>query len=325
MALSTLNSGAEYAKSKIAKDLEGNSFDFSGFLFRTSLFLGLGLGVVILGAVLWDVIGDGSGVLLDRGWDFITGNSSSRANTYGIFEGLRGTFWIGVFVVVFAFPIGIGAAIYLEEYARDTRLTRFIELNIRNLAGVPSVVYGVLGLAIFVRALDGFYPNSIEKHLGSTTAAAGSTLAILVLPIVIITSAEAIRAVPQALREGGYGVGATKWEVIKHHVLPYAAPGIFTGTLLSLARALGEAAPLILVGGVLGSLGPKSSLFELEQLGERFTAMPLMITQLAKKPAFIGDWNAATAGAILVLLAVVISANIVAILLRNYFENKRTN
>ena len=141
MALSTLNSGAEYAKSKIAKDLEGNSFDFSGFLFRTSLFLGLGLGVVILGAVLWDVIGDGSGFLLDRGWDFITGNSSSRANTYGIFEGLRGTFWIGVFVVVFAFPIGIGAAIYLEEYARDTRLTRFIELNIRNLAGVPSVVY----------------------------------------------------------------------------------------------------------------------------------------------------------------------------------------
>ena len=140
MALSTLNSGAEYAKSKIAKDLEGNSFDFAGFLFRASLFLGLGLGVVILGAVLWDVIGDGSGFLLDRGWDFMTGNASSRANTYGVFEGLRGTFWIGVFVVVFAFPIGIGAAIYLEEYAPDTRLTRFIELNIRNLAGVPTVV-----------------------------------------------------------------------------------------------------------------------------------------------------------------------------------------
>ena len=187
----------------------------------------------------------------------------------------------------------------------------------------PIIVNNVLTAVASIT--EKFYPNSIEKHLGSTTAAAGSTLAILVLPIVIITSAEAIRAVPQALREGGYGVGATKWEVIKHHVLPYAAPGIFTGTLLSLARALGEAAPLILVGGVLGSLGPKSSLFELEQLGERFTAMPLMITQLAKKPAFIGDWNAATAGAILVLLAVVISANIVAILLRNYFENKRTN
>ena len=120
-----------------------------------------------------------------------------------------------MFVVVFSFPIGIGAAIYLEEYAPDNRVTRFIEINIRNLAGVPSVVYGVLGLAIFVRALDGFYPSSLDKHLGSTTAAAGATLAILVLPIVIITSAEAIRAVPQALREGGFGVGATKWEVIR--------------------------------------------------------------------------------------------------------------
>ena len=274
---------------------------------------------------MWDVLGDGTGFLFDRGWDFITGNAKSRSDEYGIFEGLRGTFWIGVFVVVFSFPIGIGAAIYLEEYAPDNRVTGFIELNIRNLAGVPSVVYGVLGLAIFVRALDGFYPSSLDKHLGSTTAAAGATLAILVLPIVIITSAEAIRAVPQALREGGFGVGATKWEVIRHHVLPYAAPGIFTGTLLSLARALGEAAPLILVGGVLGSLGPKSSLFELEQLGERFTAMPLMITQLAKKPAFVGDWNSATAAAILVLLVVVIFANLVAILLRNHFEKKRSN
>ncbi|HAY50629.1 MAG TPA: phosphate ABC transporter permease PtsA [Acidimicrobiaceae bacterium] len=325
MALSTLNSGAEYAKEKVAADLQGKTFDFAGAVFRLSLLTGLAFGILILGAVMWDVLGDGTGFLFDRGWDFITGNAKSRSDEYGIFEGLRGTFWIGVFVVVFSFPIGIGAAIYLEEYAPDNRVTRFIELNIRNLAGVPSVVYGVLGLAIFVRALDGFYPSSLDKHLGSTTAAAGATLAILVLPIVIITSAEAIRAVPQALREGGFGVGATKWEVIRHHVLPYAAPGIFTGTLLSLARALGEAAPLILVGGVLGSLGPKSSLFELEQLGERFTAMPLMITQLAKKPAFVGDWNSATAAAILVLLVVVIFANLVAILLRNHFEKKRSN
>ncbi len=324
MALSTLNSGAEHAREKIVKEFQGTRFDISGFIFRFSLLFGLGSGVLILGAVMWDVVGDGSGFLFDRGWEFLTGNASSRANSYGIFEGLRGTFWIGVFVVVFAFPLGVGAAIYLEEYASDSRLTRFIELNIRNLAGVPSVVYGVLGLAIFVRALDGFYPNSIDRHLGSTTAAAGATLAILVLPIVIITASEAIRAVPQSLREGGFGVGATKWEVIRHHVLPYAAPGIFTGTLLSLARALGEAAPLILIGGVLGSLGPKSSLLELEQLGERFTAMPLMITQLAKKPAFIGDWNSATAAAILVLLVVVVAANLIAICLRNHYERKRS-
>ena len=280
MALSTLNSGAEHAREKIVRELQGTRFDISGFIFRFSLLFGLGSGVLILGAVMWDCSGR-IRLSLDRGWEFLTGNASSRANSYGIFEGLRGTFWIGVFVVVFAFPLGVGAAIYLEEYASDSRLTRFIELNIRNLAGVPSVVYGVLGLAIFVRALDGFYPNSIERHLGSTTAAAGATLAILVLPIVIITASEAIRAVPQSLREGGFGVGATKWEVIRHHVLPYAAPGIFTGTLLSLARALGEAAPLILIGVFWDHLAP-SSLLELEQLGERFTAMPLMITQLAK-------------------------------------------
>ena len=237
MALSTLNSGAEHAREKIVKELQGTRFDISGFIFRQACFwlrqrspnprrsyVGCSRGRIRLS--------------FDRGWDFITGNASSRANSYGIFEGLRGNIWIGVFVVVFAFPIGVGAAIYLEEYASDSRLTRFIELNIRNLAGVPSVVYGVLGLAIFVRALDGFYPNSIDRHLGSTTAAAGATLAILVLPIVIITASEAIRAVPQSLREGGFGVGATKWEVIRHHVLPYAAPGIFTRDLTITSKSI---------------------------------------------------------------------------------------
>jgi len=144
-----------------------------------------------------------------------------------------------------------------------------------------------------------------------------------VLPIVIITASEAIRAVPRPLREAGYGVGATKWEVTRHHVLPYAAPGILTGTLLSLARALGEAAPLILVGGVTGRLGPRSGLFELEQLGEQFTALPLQIAELAKQPANSGRWTDATAAAIVALLAVVIIANTVAILLRNHFEKKR--
>ena len=139
MKLTTLNNGAEYARNRTAQDLHGSKFDYSGIIFRISLLIGLGLGILILGAVLWDVIGDGTGYLFNRGWDFITGNASSRASSYGIFEGLRGTFWIGVFVIVFSFPLGIGAAIYLEEYARDTRLTRFIELNIRNLAGVPSV------------------------------------------------------------------------------------------------------------------------------------------------------------------------------------------
>jgi phosphate transport system permease protein len=323
MAFSTIDIGAQHARASVEKQLMSGRSDLPGRIFVALLLAGLAVAIFFLGAVLWQVVTEGVAYLSDRGAGFLRDNVSSRSGEYGIFEGLRGTFWIGVFVVVFSFPTGIGAAIYLEEYASDNAFTRFIELNIRNLAGVPSVVYGVLGLSIFVNQLSGFYPSSVDRHLGSTTAAAGATLAILVLPIVIITSAEAIRAVPRPLREGGYGVGATKWEVTRHHVLPYAAPGILTGTLLSLARALGEAAPLILVGGVLGSLGPQSGLFELEQLGEQFTAMPLQITQLAKKPASVGDWTGATSAAILVLLVVVIAANAVAILMRNHFEKKR--
>jgi phosphate transport system permease protein len=323
MALTTIGVGGRQARQTVEANLSGSRVDASGWTFVILLLGGLAIAIFFLGAVMWDVLHDGIPYLTDRGTAFLSETGSSRSEEFGIFEGLRGTFWIGVFVVVFAFPTGIAAAIYLEEYAPDNRLTRFIELNIRNLAGVPSVVYGVLGLSIFVNRLHGFYPSSVERHLGSTTAAAGATLAILVLPIVIITSAEAIRAVPRPLREAGYGVGATKWEVTRHHVLPYAAPGILTGTLLSLARALGEAAPLILIGGVLGSLGPRSGLLDLEQLGEQFTAMPLVITQLAKKPSTVGDWNAATAAAIIVLLAMVILANAAAIVLRNHFEKKR--
>lgn len=323
MALTTIGVGGEAARKRVEASLNRKGVDIWGSIFVAVLLAGLAVALFFLVAVLWDVISGGSSYLADRGSSFITENVSSRSSEYGIFEGLRGTFWIGVFVVVFAFPTGIAAAIYLEEYATRNKFTAFVELNIRNLAGVPSVVYGVLGLAIFVNRLDGFAPGSVDKHLGSTTAAAGATLAILVLPIVIITASEAIRAVPQALREGGYGVGATKWEVTRHHVLPYAAPGILTGTLLSLARALGEAAPLILVGGVLGSLGPRSSLLDPGQLGEQFTAMPLIITQLAKKPSGVGQWSAATSAAIIVLLVVVITANAAAILLRNHFEKKR--
>ncbi|MEZ5168660.1 MAG: phosphate ABC transporter permease PstA [Acidimicrobiales bacterium] len=273
MTFSTLDIGADHARKRVASSLTGSRVDTGGSIFVGVLVAGLGLAIFFLGAVMWEVLHDGIPYLSERGTAFLSETGSSRSSEFGIFEGLRGTFWIGVFVVVFAFPIGIGAAIYLEEYSSDGRFKRFVELNIRNLAGVPSVVYGVLGLSIFVNRLDGFFPGSVDRHLGSTTAAAGATLAVLVLPIVIITSAEAIRAVPRPLREAGYGVGATKWEVTRHHVLPYAAPGILTGTLLRW-RALGEAAPLILIGGVLGSLGPRSGLFEPEQLGEQFTAMP---------------------------------------------------
>ncbi len=230
---------------------------------------------------------------------------------------MRGTFFIGVFTVVFAFPLGIGAAIYLEEYAHQTRLTRFIDLSIRNLAGVPSVVYGILGLAIFVKALGSLTGPEAQ---GRSVISAGLTLAILVLPIVIITAAEALRAVPDSLREAGFGVGATRWEVTRDHVLPYAAPGVLTGTVLALARALGEAAPLILVGAVTGFLSGGTS-FSPETLDDRFTAMPIVITTWAGRPG--AEWEQVTAAAIVVLLAVVLAANAFAILLRNHYEKKR--
>ncbi|HLU42032.1 MAG TPA: phosphate ABC transporter permease PstA [Microthrixaceae bacterium] len=292
--------------------------DVAGAVFRAVLLLALATSVLILVVLLVDVISGGRTVLTERLGDFLTGSMRSQPSESGILQGLRGTFFIGVFTVVIAFPIGIAAALYLEEYAnRNGRLARFVDVNIRNLAGVPSVVYGILGFTIFVKALGGITGPDAG---GRSVVSAGLTLAILVLPIVIITSAESLRAVPQGLREAGYGVGATRWEVVRDHVLPYAAPGILTGTVLALARALGEAAPLILVGATTGYLTSGDS-FALDSLRERFTAMPILITTWAGRPG--EEWEAVTAAAIVVLLAVVLLANAVAILLRNRFEKKR--
>ena len=292
--------------------------DVAGAVFRAVLLLALATSVLILVVLLVDVISGGRTVLTERLGDFLTGSMRSQPSESGILQGLRGTFFIGVFTVVIAFPIGIAAALYLEEYAnRNGRLARFVDVNIRNLAGVPSVVYGILGFTIFVKALGGITGPDAG---GRSVVSAGLTLAILVLPIVIITSAESLRAVPQGLREAGYGVGATRWEVVRDHVLPYAAPGILTGTVLALARALGEAAPLILVGATTGYLTSGDS-FALDSLRERFTAMPILITTWAGRPG--EEWEAVTAAAIVVLLAVVLLANTAAILLRNRFEKKR--
>ena len=299
----------------VERQLRGQRVDVAGAVFRLLLVVALALTVTVLAVLLWDVWTGGWPVFRERAGSFINGTLSTRANRAGVFQGIRGSFWIAMFTIVLAFPLGIGAAIYLEEYAPRSRFARIVDLNIRNLAGVPSVVYGILGLAIFVKALGGFTG-------GRTVMAAGITLAILVLPLVIITSAEAIRAVPDSLREAGFGVGATRWEVIRHHVLPYAAPGILTGTVLSLARALGEAAPLILVGATTDFLGGgKGQLLDLTQLTERFTALPIVITTWAGRPQ--QDFRALTAAAIVVLLVVVLLFNSVAILLRNRYEKKR--
>lgn len=305
---------------RVEEQIRSGGRNIPNLLFQLSLLGALLFALLVLGVLIVDVIGDSWPVLSERLGDFLASSRRSAADESGVFQGLRGTFWIGVFVILLTFPMGIAAAIYLEEYASDNWLTRLIDINIRNLAGVPSVVYGILGFTIFVGLLDGVFGDR-EVTLGNTTTAGALTLAILALPVVIITSAEAIRAVPSSLKEAAYGVGATRWEVIKSHILPYAAPGILTGTLLSLARALGEAAPLILVGAVQGRLGPRTGFFDLQQLGERFTAMPIVITGYATQPG--SDWVPVTAAAIVILLLVVLGFNATAVLLRNRFESKR--
>jgi phosphate transport system permease protein len=301
----------------VRQQLTSGRRDRSGFIFRTLLQLAVVITIAVLGVLIVDVVSGGWGTLSGRLGDFLTGTLGSQAETSGLRQAIRGTFYIGVFVLVFAVPIGIGAAIYLEEYAKTGRLARFIDLNIRNLAGVPSVVYGILGLTIFVKALGGFTGPDAN---GRTVISAGLTLAILVLPIIIITSAEALRAVPNGIREAGYGVGATRWEVVRSHILPYAAPGILTGTVLAVARALGEAAPLILVGATTGFLTSGES-YSPASLRERFTALPTVITTWAGRPG--EGYRESTAAAIVILLVLVLVANAGAIFLRNHYEKKR--
>jgi phosphate transport system permease protein len=327
MALTTVESRTGAVEGTVAAALRGGRADMKGRAFEIALVAGLLLSLLILAALIWTVLTDGLPVYSERGWEFLDGAISSSAERAGISQGIVGSFWIAVSVIVLAVPLGVGSAIYLEEYAPRNRLTSFIELNVRNLAGVPSVVYGLLGLAIFVNAMSGFSSGSgVDRR---TLAAAGVTLAVLVLPIVIITTAEAIRAVPQTLREGAYGVGATRWEVIRTQVLPYAAPGILTGTLLSIARAIGEAAPLILVGAITGLAGRSpglsfESLLDPSSLTERFTAMPNIITTWAKLPQ--EDFKIHnTAAAIMAMLVFVLVINTIAIVLRNRFEKKRSS
>lgn len=305
---------ADATAERVRRQIEGSQRDLTGTAFRLALLAALGFTMTVLAVLLVDQVTTGWSVLGTRLGDFLTGTLQSIPDSAGIYQGLRGSFWIGVFTIVLAFPLGIGAGLYLEEYAPDTRLTRFITINIRNLAGVPSIVYGILGFAIFVKTLSGLTG-------GRSVVAAGITLAILVLPLIIITSSEAVRAVPDGIREAGFGVGATRWEVIRSHVLPYAAPGIITGTILALARALGEAAPLILIGAVTNRLGSNPGVFDVSSLQDRFTAMPIVITTWAGQPQ--PGFVSLTAAAIVVLLAVVLVANAAAIVLRNRYETKR--
>ena len=274
-----------------------------GRLFQVAMFVSLAIGIVSLVTLLAQVFLKGSSRL---NWDLISSFPSSLPDNAGIQSALFGTLWVMGVVAVTCIPIGVGAAVYLEEYANSERwYNRLIELNIQNLAAVPSIVYGILGLAFLVR---GF------ADLGQVVLAGGLTLSLLVLPIVIIASREAIRAVPGSIRQGSMALGATKWQTVRRQVLPAAIPGIATGTILALSRAIGEAAPLVLLGGLTFIT------FNPEGLDSQFTVLPIQIFNWISRPQ--EEFKVLAAAAIVVLLLMLIAMNAVAIYLRNRYQRK---
>jgi phosphate transport system permease protein len=264
--------------------------------------LGLLAALAALAALLIDVIADGAPRL---SWQFLTRYPSRFAAEAGILPAILGTFYVIVLTALMAVPVGVAAAVYLEEYGAQGRLGRIIEINIANLAGVPSIVYGLLGLGLFVRALA----------LGRSVVAGAATLALLVLPVVILATREALRAVPKSLREGSYALGATKWQTTQLQVLPAALPGILTGIILALSRAIGETAPLIIVGAVAYVR------FVPDSLWSPFTVLPIQIFNWVSRPQ-AGFAENAAAG-ILVLLVMLLLMNGAAIFIRDRYQRRR--
>lgn len=261
------------------------------------------LALAALGALLYDVLTSGAGRI---SWEFLTSYPSRRAESAGILPALAGSVFVISVTAALAVPFGIAAAIYLEEYGGRGRLARIIEVNVANLAGVPSIVYGLLGLGLFVRMMQ----------MGPSVIAGASTLALLVLPVVILSTREALRAVPKTLREGSYALGATKWQTIWHQVLPAAYPAIMTGLILALSRAIGETAPLVAIGALTYVPFVPSTIWS------PFTVLPIQIFDWVTRPQAAFSANAAAA--IIVLLALLLVMNAVAIVLRDRFQRRMT-
>lgn len=259
-----------------------------------------------------------------RSWltpGFLVRPQSANAALSGIRTALLGSLWVIAITICFSVPLGIGAAIYLEEFSSRNWFGRVIETNINNLAGVPSIIYGMLGLVIFVRALTQITSGSLfgavsaDEASGRTILSAGLTLGLLILPVIIINGQEAIRAVPDSLREAAYGVGCTRWQCVRWHVLPMAVPGILTGAILAVSRALGETAPLVVIGAATFISVDPTSLFA------KFTVLPIQIYQWTARPQ--AEFRNIAAAAILVLLALLLVINATAVLLRNRAEAQR--
>lgn len=282
-------------------------------LFGTVALIATLLGLIVLAALLADILIDG---LPRLSWDFVTSFPSRRAARAGILSPLVGTLWLLTITALVAIPIGVGAGIFLEEFAAETTLAKIIEVNIGNLAAVPSIIYGLLALQVFVRIMEPITG-------GRSVLAGGLTLALLVLPIIIVATREALRAVPGSIRQAGYALGTTRWQVVRDHVLPIAFPGVLTGTILALSRAIGETAPLITIGALtfIAFLPP---LFPItEGLKSPFTALPIQTYNWISRPQ--PEFHNNAAAAMIVLLVVLLLMNATAIYLRNRSQQIRND
>ena len=313
-----------------------------GKLFEWTCFGSTWFGIAVLGVLLAGIAWKATGWLT---WDFLTHYHSTKPAKAGILAGLWGSIWLICLTAMFAVPVGVGAAIYLEEYGRDSKLKRIIQINLSNLAGVPSIVYGILGLTAFVR-LFGMIPAGLKSvtfkctllpaikvtiplPLGPTIISGALTLGLLVLPVIIVAAQEALRAVPSSIRTASYALGATQWQTIRHQVLPAAMPGISTGVILALSRAMGESAPLIMIGALTsisycpGKLESVGQLFSnpagaLEAPFDSFTALPIQIYNWSTRPE--AEFQHVAAAGILVLLTLLLCLNTAAILIRQRFH-----
>ncbi|MCM1984372.1 phosphate ABC transporter permease PstA [Lyngbya confervoides] len=278
-------------------------------VFLTLSVMATLVGIIALVLLMYDVFTDGLGAI---NLGFLQNFPSRRPERAGILSAIVGSIWLLITTALISFPIGVGAGIYLEEFATDNWFTRFVEINISNLAAVPSIIYGLLGLELFVRI-------AAPITAGRSILAGAMTLALLILPIIIVATRESLRAVSDSLRQGGFALGTTRWQVVRELVLPQAFPGILTGSILALSRAIGETAPLITIGALtfIAFLPPLS----LEGFQTPFTALPIQIYNWVSRPQ--AEFHTLAAGGIIVLMFILLMMNALAVFLRNKFQKDR--
>lgn len=275
-------------------------------VFKTVCWVATFSGLVVLALLIFDILADG---LWTLNWNFLISLPSRKPEEAGIWPPLVGSIYLLIITAIVAIPIGVGTGIFLQEFSNDSLFAKMIEINISNLAAVPSIIYGLLGLFVFARVFVPFTG-------GRSILSGGLTLALLILPVVIVATREALRAVPDSIRMAGMALGSTRWQTVRSHVLPQAIPGIMTGTILALSRAIGETAPLIAVGAV--AFVPFAPSFSLEGLQSKFSALPIQIFNWVSRPQ--EEFHSIAASGIIVLMILLLAMNTTAIYIRNRFQ-----